>query len=73
MCERDYKQTSEALFIWLSQQRENIMQISGLMLQENAIYFCRKMKDDNFSYYVVLVIRVGASPDQLGLSGLDCN
>lgn len=44
------KNTSEALFMWFSQQRSKGMPISGPMLQEKAIYFCQKMKeDDNFS------------------------
>ena len=62
--------TSESLFMWFSKQREKGLPIYSPMLQENAIYFCQKMKDDN--YCIVRIIRVGVGTDQLGLSEPDC-
>jgi len=36
------------------------------------IFFVRNEKKNNVSYYVIRIIRVGAGPDQLELSRLDC-
>ena len=63
MHERDYKKTKLSLCKFLNKGRRACQYLSGLILQESAVYFCRKMEDDNVSCYVVRIIRVGFGAD----------
>lgn len=50
MRQSDYEKTSEALFMWFSQQRIKGSPLSGPMLQEKAKFFCKELKEaEDFS------------------------
>ena len=65
ICENDYlkkKKMKLSLCGFFDKGRRACQYLFGLMLQENAIYFYQKMKDDNFSNYVVRIIQVFSNP-----------
>lgn len=47
----EYEKTSEALFLWFSQQRQKGCPISGPILQEKALFFRNQLKEgeDDFT------------------------
>ena len=50
MKKREYEQTSEAIFLWLTQRREESATTARIRLQEKALVFHRELREVKTDY-----------------------